>query len=183
MGFGILFTGLLNMTAAVDTLSTSPIILSMFSQLNSNAVIGYFSGAITAFLLQSSSATIGVLQTFSMSGQLLFKGVYPTILGIYLGDCLTTAIVCSINAPSAQKRAGMVNIIFNLFETVTVFLAVTLLSSTGLISPLLSSTVSPGTIANTNTVFNVCCAVLALPLLPVFERLAGKMKPGESMMN
>ena len=98
IGFGILFSGLLNMTASVDSLSGTGLFESLFSRLGSSPLLGYVIGAGVAFVLQSSSATIGILQAFSASGQLHFYAIYAVIVGIYLGDCVTTAIVCSIGA-------------------------------------------------------------------------------------
>lgn len=72
IGFGILFSGLMNMTDAVQVLSDSGIVERLFSSLGQNPVLGYLSGAGVAFVLQSSSATIGILQAFSTSGQLTF---------------------------------------------------------------------------------------------------------------
>ena len=124
IGFGILFSGLLNMTGSVNTLAESGIIESMFSRLGANPFLGYVTGAGVAFLLQSSSATVGILQAFSASGLLTFKAIYAVIVGIYLGDCVTTAIVCSIGAEAEAQRVGIVNILFNLSETVLVLVGV-----------------------------------------------------------
>lgn len=175
MGFGILFSGLLNMTGAVDSLADSGAFNAILSGLGRSPVIGYLSGAGVAFVLQSSSATIGILQAFSMSGLLTFKAIYAVIVGIYLGDCVTTAIVCSIGAKAEARRVGVVNILFNLSETVLVLVAVTVLHKVGLLNSLWDSTVHSGTIANTNTVFNLGCAVLLFPLLPVYEKLANRL--------
>ena len=76
IGFGILFSGLLNMTAAVDSLSETGIFESMFSSLGNNPLLGYLTGALVAFILQSSSATIGILQALSSAGGLTFNAVY-----------------------------------------------------------------------------------------------------------
>ena len=86
IGFGILFSGLLNMTSAVSTLGESGIVSSLFEGLGRNPLIGYLTGAGVAFALQSSSATIGILQAFSASGELIFNSIYAVIVGIYLGD-------------------------------------------------------------------------------------------------
>ena len=115
IGFGILFSGLMNMTAAVESLTETGIIDRLFSILGQNPFIGYLVGAGIAFVLQSSSATIGILQAFSMSGQLVFSEIYAVLVGIYLGDCVTTAIVCNIGAKPDAKRVGIVNILFNLW--------------------------------------------------------------------
>ena len=175
IGFGILFSGLLNMTGAVDTLADSGAFNAILNGLGRSPVIGYLSGAGVAFVLQSSSATIGILQAFSMSGLLTFKAIYAVIVGIYLGDCVTTAIVCSIGAKAEARRVGIVNILFNLSETVLVLVAVTVLHKLGLLESLWDRTVNSGTIANTNTIFNLGCAIALFPMLPVYEKLAHKL--------
>lgn len=179
MGFGILFSGLLNMTGAVDSLAESGAFDTLLAGLDRSPVIGYLSGAGVAFVLQSSSATIGILQAFSMSGLLTFKAIYAVIVGIYLGDCVTTAIVCSIGAKAEARRVGLVNILFNLGKTVLVLVAVTVLHRVGLLNDLWDSTVHSGTIANTNTVFNLCCAVLLFPTLPICEKLSRRIVKDE----
>ena len=122
IGFGILFSGLLNMTGAVNSLTESGVFEKLFSGLGENPFLGYLTGAGVAFVLQSSSATIGILQAFSATGLLTFNAIYAVIVGIYLGDCVTTAIVCSIGAKPDAKRVGLINILFNLSETVLVLL-------------------------------------------------------------
>ena len=181
MGFGILFTGLLNMTGAVDKLSEMGAFDSLFANLGSNPLLGYVTGAGVAFVLQSSSATVGILQAFSMSGQLTFKAIYAVIVGIYLGDCVTTAIVCSIGAKSDAKRVGIVNILFNLSETVLVLAVVTLLHQFGLLSGLWDKVASPGLIANTNTIFNLSCALLLFPFAGIYEKLSRKIVKDEKV--
>ena len=175
IGFGILFSGLLNMTGAVNALSESGIVDSLFAHLGANPIIGYLTGAGIAFVLQSSSATIGILQAFSASGALTFNAIYAVIVGIYLGDCVTTAIVCSIGAEPEAKRVGVVNILFNLSETVLVLAGVTIVHRLGLLDGLWTATVNSGIIANTNTVFNLTCAILMFPMLPVYEKISRKI--------
>lgn len=175
MGFGILFSGLLNMTGAVSTLSDSGAFDTLFSGLGGNPLLGYVTGAGVAFVLQSSSATIGILQAFAMTGQLTFKAIYAVIVGIYLGDCVTTAIVCSIGAKADAKRIGVVNILFNLSETVVVLLVVGVLHSLGVLDGFWSKAITSGGIANTNTVFNLGCSILLFPLLNTYERLSRKI--------
>ena len=179
IGFGVLFSGLMNMTGAVGALTESGIFESVFSGLGENPLLGYVTGAAVAFVLQSSSATIGILQAFSTSGLLTFKAIYAVIVGIYLGDCVTTAIVCSIGAPPEAKRVGVVNILFNLSETVVVLAGVTLVHQLGLLDGLWERVVNSGIIANTNTVFNLGCAILLFPMLPVYEKLARKIVKDE----
>lgn len=183
IGFGILFSGLLNMTSAVNTLSESGFVDTLFDGLGTNPLLGYGIGAGVAFMLQSSSATIGILQAFSASGALTFNEIYPVIVGIYLGDCVTTAIVCSIGANSESKRIGVVNILFNLSETVVVLAVVTVLHQAGLIDGIWNMTVNSGSIANTNTIFNLSCAIVLFPMLPIYERMSRRIVKDEAADN
>ena len=175
IGFGILFSGLLNMTSAVRALQESGIVEQLFSGLGSNPFLGYLTGAGVAFTLQSSSATIGILQAFSASGYLTFKAIYSVIVGVYLGDCVTTAIVCSIGANREARRVGIVNILFNLSKTVLVLAGITIVHKLGLLDGLWDSTVNSGVIANTNTIFNLASAICLFPLLRAYEKLSGRI--------
>ena len=175
IGFGILFSGLMNMTSSVTSLTDSGLFEDMFARLGSNPVIGYLTGAGIAFLLQSSSATVGILQAFSMTGLLSWNAIYAVIVGIYLGDCVTTAIVCSIGAKAEAKRVGLVNILFNLGKSALVLIGVTIAHKTGLLDSLWTRTVNSGIIADTNTIFNLACALLLLPLMSVFEKLSRRL--------
>ena len=155
IGFGILFSGLLNMTSAVNALQQSGMVEEIFSGLGDNPFLGYLAGAGVAFVLQSSSATIGILQAFSAGGLLTFKAIYPIIVGVYLGDCVTTAIVCYIGANRESRRVGIVNILYNLSKSAMVLIAVAIVHQTGLLDNLWDARVNSGIIANTNTIFNL----------------------------
>lgn len=179
IGFGILFSGLMNMTNAVDALAETGIFDMLFSRLSRNPLIGYLTGAAVAFILQSSSAAVGILQAFSASGQLTFSAIYSVIVGIYLGDCVTTAIVCSIGAKPDAKRVGAINILYNLSKSVLVLAAVALLHSLGALNGIWDSPVNPGKIANTNSIFNLACAMVLLPILPMYENLSRRIVPSE----
>ena len=175
VGFGILFSGLLNMTGAVAKLTQSGAIEQLFSGLGENPFLGYLTGAGVAFVLQSSSATVGILQAFSASGLLTFKAIYAVIVGIYLGDCVTTAIVCSIGAKAEARRVGIVNILFNLSETVLVLVGVAVVHRLGLLNALWDRTANSGMIANTNTIFNLTCSICLFPMLGVYEKLSRRI--------
>lgn len=179
IGFGILFSGLMNMTDAVGSLTESGIIENLFSSLGENPFIGYLIGSGVAFVLQSSSATIGILQAFSTSGQLTFSAIYAVLLGIYLGDCVTTAIVINIGAKSDAKRVGYMNIFFNLGKTLFILVAVTIVHQLGFLDGLWGATIRSGGIANTNTVFNLLSALVLFPFLGVFEKLSIKLVKDE----
>ncbi|MBR4412144.1 MAG: Na/Pi cotransporter family protein [Lachnospiraceae bacterium] len=175
VGFGILFTGLLNMTAAVSGLKESGIIDALFLGLGNKPVLGYIVGAGVAFTLQSSSATIGILQAISMAGDIPFKVAYVIIVGVYLGDCVTTAIVCSIGAKSDSKRVGLVNIMYNLAKTLLVIIVVFVVHKFGLLDNLWDKRMTSGTIANTNTVFNLACAIIMLPFMKLLGNVSRKV--------
>ena len=175
VGFGILFSGLLNMTGAVSSLQDSGFVERVFSSLTGSPVLGYAAGAGVAFVLQSSSATIGILQAFSSSGMMTFKTIYPIIVGVYLGDCVTTAIVCSIGTKEDARRVGFVNILFNLCKTVLVLAAVALIHELGLLDRLWNTTANSSVIANTNTVFNLCCALVFSPMLGIYEKISRRV--------
>lgn len=175
VGFGILFSGLLNMTAAVNVLSENGMIDSLFSSLGNNMWLGYLIGAGVAFVLQSSSATIGILQAFALSGTIPFKVGFVIIVGVYLGDCVTTGIVCYIGAQTDAKRVGIINILYNLCKTFIVLIVVFAIHSFGLLTTLWDSPLTPGSIANTNTIFNIGCALLLLPITGLLERLSRKI--------
>lgn len=175
VGFGILFSGLLNMTGAVTSLAESGMMETMFAGLGNHPFLGYLTGAGVAFILQSSSAAIGILQAFSATGLLSFKSIYTIIVGIYLGDCVTTAIVCWIGAKADAKRVGIMNILFNLSKTVTVLVLVSLVHRLGWLDALWDKTVNSGIIANTNSIFNLGCALLLFPMLNLYERASCRL--------
>ena len=175
IGFGILFSGLLNMTGAVDSLSETGAFERIFTSLGGNPWLGYVAGATVAFILQSSSAAVGILQALSMSGQLTFKAIYAIIVGIYLGDCVTTAIVCSIGTSTDTRRVGIINILFNLCKSALVLIAVTVLYRLGVLNRIWDMTVYSGEIANTNTIFNIGCSIALFWMLPIYEKLSRKI--------
>lgn len=179
IGFGILFSGLLNMTSSVNEFANGGFIEKIFMSMGDNPIIGYIAGAGVAFILQSSSATIGILQAFSMAWGIQFRTIYIVLVGIYLGDCVTTAIVCSIGAKADARRVGVVNILFNLSETILVITVVTIVHHMGLLDNLWMRSLSSGGIANTNTVFNLGCAIVLLPVVGLYKKLALKIVKDE----
>lgn len=170
MGFGILFTGLINMTAAVEPLSQAPWFTQLFLNFTDKPFLGFLAGTAVAFILQSSSASIGILQALSITGQLSMSSVYAIIIGIYMGDCITTAIVCSIGAKPDAKRTGVIHIIFNICQVILVTLVMTILHSSGVFDTVWAAPISSGGIADLNTVFKLVCAILALPFCSLFEK-------------
>lgn len=172
MGFGILFTGLMNMTAAVEPLSQAPWFTQLFLGFTDKPFLGFLAGTAVAFILQSSSASVGILQALSITGQLSMSSVYAIIIGIYMGDCITTAIVCSIGAKPDAKRTGIVHILFNICQVILVTLAMTILHSAGVLDSMWSVPITSGGIADLNTIFKLGCAVILLPFCGLFEKLS-----------
>lgn len=181
IGFGILFTGLLNMSDAVEVLADSGIVEQLFSRLGDNPVLGYLCGAGVAFVLQSSSATVGILQAFSTSGQLTFGEIYAVLVGIYLGDCVTTAIVCNIGAKPEAKRVGIVNILFNLNKSVLILAVVAVIHNAGMLDGIWNQAIYSGGIANANTVFNLVCAFVLLPFVGIYEKFSHRLVKDEPL--
>lgn len=163
MGFGILFTGLISMTASVEPIAQSEAFANILSYFSSMPVIGIFTGLVLTVIVQSSSAMIGILQALSSTGVMTFEVVYPIIFGIDLGTCVTTAIVCSIGASKDAKRTGLAHIIFNVVGIVIFMIALIILRKAGAFPNLWTSVVKSGGIANFNTLFKLVTAAIVLP--------------------
>ena len=172
IGFGILFVGLDLMTSAVEPLSQTEAFRNVLMQLN-NPVLGIAAGLILTVIVQSSSAMVGMLQALSVSGAMTFSMVYPVIMGINLGTCVTTAMVCSIGTSKDAKRTGVVHIAFNTICTILFMLVMTLLQSKMVFgASFWSSPVDSGGIANFQTVFNLLTAIALLPFTNQLVKLS-----------
>ena len=175
MGFGILFTGLLSMTNAVAPLSESESFSKLFTSFGDRPLLGFLAGLAVAFILQSSSATIGILQALSVTGAITFSSVFPILLGIYMGDGLTTLIVCSIGTKADTKRTGMINMLYNIFCIAIIIIAVNAAHAAGGMGALWNKVLNSGGIANVHTVFKLATAILLLPLAKTFENASRKL--------
>ncbi len=182
MGFGILFTGLLSMTAAVTPLSQSAAFAELFVNFSHTPVLGFLVGTAVAFVIQSSSATIGILQALSTTDVLSFGSVYAIIIGVNIGDCVTTAIVCAIGSKADAKRTGVVHVIFNLFALVLIVLGVTVFHRLGWLDGIWDKTISSGGIANAHTLFRLASAVLLLPFVGRFEKMSRKIVKDDKLL-
>lgn len=163
MGFGILFMGLLSMTDAVEPLSSSPAFASILSYFSDMPMIGILTGLVLTVIVQSSSAMVGILQALSSTGVMTFELVYPIIMGINLGTCVTTAMVCSIGSSKDAKRTGVVHIVFNTIGTILFMIVMTIIRSAGGFADLWESVVDSGAIANFQTIFNLITAIVLIP--------------------
>lgn len=172
IGFGVLFIGLLNMTSAVEPLQDSPIFINAIQEFASVPILGLILGTVATTIVQSSSATTGMLQALSTTGLLTFGSVYSVIFGINIGTCIATALVSGIGAKPDAKRIGIVHISFNLIGTIVIMSVMELLHSAGLLTGLWSKIVNSGDIANFHTFLNVATAVMLLPFTRLLEKLA-----------
>ena len=181
MGFGVLFSGLLSMTAAVEPLSQSGVFLDIIGRFSNNPLLGILVGLVFTIIVQSSSAMVGMLQALSSTGVMTFNLVYPIIMGINIGTCVTTAIVCSIGSSKDAKRVGIVHILFNCIGTVIFMIGMTLMKSFGAFGDLWTSIVNSGHIANFQTLFNLITAVLLIPFAALLVKASmAIVKPDEN---
>ena len=171
VGFGILFTGLVAMTASVTNFNMS----GVFARMGSHPALGYGAGAAVAFVLQSSSSSIGILQAFSASTPIAFKTVAFVLCGVYLGDCVTTGIVCFIGTKPDSKRVGIINILYNLGKTVLVLAVLGILHAFGYLDGLWNMPLKSGGIANSNTIFNIVSAFVLLPFIGICKRISYRL--------
>ena len=174
MGFGILFIGLISMTDAVEPLSESPAFANVLSYFSDMPVVGIFTGLVLTVIVQSSSAMVGILQALSSTGTMTFELVYPIIMGINLGTCVTTAMVCSIGSSKDAKRTGVVHIVFNTVGTILFMIVMTIIRSAGGFPELWESVVDSGGIANFQTVFNLLTAIALIPFTSALVWIACK---------
>ena len=174
IGFGVLFIGLNLMTEGVKPLIGTSVFESFLSFLQ-NPIIGILFGLILTVIVQSSSATVGMLQTVAAATAaaavndpnavvVTFSMAYPIIMGINLGTCVTTAMVCSIGTGKDAKRTGVVHIVFNTIGTILFMIVMSALQYW--IMPeleLWKGTVDSTGIAVFQTVFNLMTAIVLIP--------------------
>lgn len=172
LGFGVLFMGLLGMTDAVEPLSSSKAFADVLGRFSEMPILGIAVGLVCTVIVQSSSAMVGILQALSVTGVMTFDLVYPVIMGINLGTCVTTAIVCSIGSSKDAKRTGVVHIVFNTIGTILFMIAMTILRKAGFMADMWESIVDSGVIANFQTIFNLVTAVVLLPFTGLLVKIA-----------
>ena len=162
MGFGILFVGLMNMSSAVGAFGDS--LSGLLTSFEGNYVLGFLSGVLVTGVIQSSSAVVGILQSVASSVGIKFSAVFAVIIGVNIGDCVTTYLVCRLGAKPAQIRTCLVHIIYNVIAAVMLFAAVGILRTTGLLpDSIWNATLKSGGVANVHGLFRLVPAVLLLP--------------------
>ena len=174
IGFGVLFVGLNLMTDGVKPLIGTDA-FTMFVQFLGNPWFGIVFGLVLTVIVQSSSATVGMLQTVaSVPGSgITFAMAYPVIMGINLGTCVTTAMVCSIGSSKDAKRTGIVHIAFNTIGTFLFLLVMTILQKMSAFgAEFWVANVDSGGIANFQTIFNLATAIVLIPFADWLVKLS-----------
>ncbi|MCD7723422.1 MAG: Na/Pi cotransporter family protein [Clostridiales bacterium] len=179
-GFSVLMLGMGNMSSAMSTLADSAEFSSLLIKF-SNPVLGIIAGALLTAVIQSSSASVGILQALSLTGSVSFLTAFPIILGQNIGTCATT-LISSVGTSKNAKRAAFVHLYFNL---IGVALAMALFYGANAIFSFdfAQNAVSPFEIAIIHSVFNIFATLLLLPFSKQLERLAVKtVKSGNDSM-
>ena len=183
IGFGVLFVGLNLMTDGVEPLVGTSAFTS-FIGFMSNPLFGIIFGLVLTVIVQSSSATVGMLQTVaSVPGSgITFAMAYPIIMGINLGTCVTTAMVCSIGSSRDAKRTGVVHIAFNTIGTILFMIVMTIMQKMAVFgTEFWTAIVDSGGIANFQTIFNLITAIVLIPFADLLVKLSMKIVKEEKV--
>jgi phosphate:Na+ symporter len=168
LGLGLLFTGMITMISMASSLSELPILGEILQQL-SNPLLGVLAGAVVTAIVQSSAATVGILQALSTTGLMTYAGTIPIILGQNIGTCVTS-IFASIGGNKNAKRVAAVHLYFNLIGTI-IFLAGIYLYQHFVGFSFWNTSIDMGGIANFHTIFNVVSTLLLFPFINQIEKL------------
>lgn len=168
-GFGILFIGMAVMEGAVAPLADLPQFADLFAAI-SNPVLGVVVGAGVTAIIQSSSASVGILQALSTTGAITYSAAIPIILGQNIGTCIT-AFLSSLGGSKNARRTAMVHFYFNLIGSIAFLVATYAIQYTVGFS-FWENPIDKGGIANFHTLFNVTCTVLFLPFTGLLVKLA-----------
>ena len=165
MGFGILFVGLMNMTGAVKGFANNPAFMDLLAGLGDQPLLGILAGLVLTVIVQSSSATVAMLQSLAVTGALDFSGVYPMIMGINIGTTLVTAFYCFLGGESRDsKRTGVVHVVFNCIGTVVFMIILSMMQRFQVFGEAFwNMQVDSNIIAIFQTAFNLFTAILLIP--------------------
>ena len=169
VGFAVLMVGMDMMSAAVEPLADDPTFTSILTAFQ-NPILGILAGAILTAIIQSSSASVGILQALSSTGSITYSMAIPIVMGQNIGTCVTALLSC-IGAKKNAKRAAFVHLYFNIIGTIVVsivFYTANLFLHFG----FLDDVVNPANIAIIHTLFNVIVTAMLLPLSKQLEKLA-----------
>ena len=169
LGFATLMFGMDTMSDAVSGLRNEVWFQNMFIMFQ-NPILGVLAGAILTGIIQSSSASVGILQALSTTGQITMGAAIPIIMGQNIGTCVT-ALLSSVGTNKNARRAALVHLSFNVIGTVVWLTLFTILKSV-IDIPMLSTAADGVSIAVAHSVFNILCTALLLPLSQVLEKVA-----------
>ena len=169
IGFAILMTGMDTMSAAVKPLRDVPEFTSILTKF-SNPLAGMLAGVVLTAVIQSSSASVGILQALCATGALSFGAAIPIIMGQNIGTCVT-AMISSIGAKKNAKRAALIHLYFNIIGTIA-FMVVFYLINAFVKFPFLNEAADAWGIAVVHSVFNVCATIVLLPFSKMLVKLA-----------
>ena len=176
LGFATLMFGMDAMSGAVAGLADVPEFRQMFL-LFKNPILGMLAGAVLTAVIQSSSASVGILQALAVTGQVSYGAAIPIIMGQNIGTCIT-AILSSIGANKNAKRAALVHLFFNIIGT-CVWLSVFSVVSIAFRPALFDASASLWGIAVAHSVFNIACVALLLPQAGLLEKLVCRIAPDD----
>ncbi len=173
LGFATLMFGMDTMSAAVKGLANVPEFTQLFTMFT-NPVLGLLAGALLTGIIQSSSASVGILQALSVTGAISHGAAIPIIMGQNIGTCVT-ALLSSVGTTKNARRAAFVHLIFNVLGSV-VFMIVFFI-----VSPFFADFLALPTdylgISIAHSAFNIACVILLLPMSSLLEKLAMKLIP------
>ncbi len=174
LGFATLMFGMNTMSSAVSGLADVPAFQNLFL-LFKNPILGVVVGAVLTGIVQSSSASVGILQALSATGAVSYAAAVPIIMGQNIGTCVTALLSC-VGANKNAKRAAVIHLSFNVIGTV-VWLSVFSIISAVFSPAILDMPASYLGIAVTHTIFNILCTALLFPMSSVLEKIAYKIVP------
>ena len=178
LGFGVLMTGMNIMSDAVSVLKHIPEfgeILVMFE----NPFLGVLAGTVLTAIVQSSSASVGILQALTASGAISFGVAIPIVMGQNIGTCVT-AMLSSMSSSKNGKRAALIHLYFNIISVILVLSGFYILDAILDFSPLLDATTNMWHIAIIHTVFKLIAVVLLFPFTNLIVKLATVTVPEKS---
>ena len=174
LGFAVLMFGMDAMTGAVSGLAEVPAFRELFLMFR-NPLLGLLAGAVLTGIIQSSSASVGILQALAATGQVPFSAAIPIIMGQNIGTCVT-ALLSSVGANRNARRAAFVHLSFNIIGS-TVLLTVFSLAQ-GLFHPaIFAGPADQFNIAIAHTAFNLLCVAMLMPASQLLEKLAMRVIP------
>ncbi len=173
-GLGILFIGMEMMSGSMAPLRESQTFISLMTKF-SNPVLGIIAGAVFTAIIQSSSASVGILQALAMAGVIGFDSAVFVLFGQNIGTCIT-AVLASIGTNRAAKRTTVIHLLFNLIGTAVFTTACLVLPITSWVSDLIGGNVSQQ-IANMHTIFNITTTAVLLPFGNCLAKIAERILP------